>query len=99
MPSDLFIVNNKNIWSFHLDSFTRPWYKTDFNFIYFVTLALNFLYPSFILHVLEMENVTALCNSEKREPHIEQSRESLPALLVLNFDRVQTLLFYHSLFH
>ena len=59
MPSDLFIVNNKNIWSFHLDSFTRPWYKTEFNFIYFVTLALNFLYPSFILHVLEMENVTA----------------------------------------
>ena len=65
-----------------------PGTRRTFNFIYFVTLALNFLYPSFILHVLEMENVTALCNSEKREPHIEQSRESLPALLVLNFDRV-----------
>ena len=27
--------------------------------IYIVTLAVNFLYPSFILHVLEIENVTA----------------------------------------
>ena len=56
---------------------------------------------SFILHVLEIENVTALCNSEKRESHIEQSvcllqritariirkRVSLPTLFVLNFDR------------
>ena len=59
------------------------------------------MYPSFILHVLEIENVTALCNSEKREPHIEQSvcllqritgriirtRVSLPTRFVLNFDR------------
>ena len=72
-----------------------------FNLIYIVTLSFNFLCPSFILHVLEIENVTALCNIEKREPHIEQSvcllqritariirtRVSLPTLFVLNFDR------------
>ena len=60
-----------------------------------------FLYPSFIPHLLEIENVTFLCNSEKREPDIEQSvcllqqitariirtRVSLPTLFVLNFDR------------
>ena len=60
-----------------------------------------FLYPSFRPHLLEIENVTFLCNSEKREPDIEQSvcllqqitariirtRVSLPTLFVLNFDR------------
>ena len=60
-----------------------------------------FLYPSFIPHLLEIENVTFLCNSKKREPDIEQSvcllqqitariirtRVSLPTLFVLNFDR------------
>ena len=60
-----------------------------------------FLYSSFIPHLLEIENVTFLCNSEKREPDIEQSvcllqqitariirtRVSLPTLFVLNFDR------------
>lgn len=60
-----------------------------------------FLYPSCIPHLLEIENVTFLCNSEKREPDIEQSvcllqqitariirtRVSLPTLFVLNFDR------------
>ena len=60
-----------------------------------------FLYPSFTPHLLEIENVTFLCNSEKREPNIEQSvcllqqitariirtRVSLPTLFVLNFDR------------
>ena len=60
-----------------------------------------FLYPSFIPHLLEIENVTFLCNSEKREPDIEQSvcllqqitariirtRVSLPTLFVLNFNR------------
>ena len=60
-----------------------------------------FLYPSFIPHLLGIENVTFLCNSEKREPDIEQSvcllqqitariirtRVSLPTLFVLNFDR------------
>ena len=60
-----------------------------------------FLYPSFTPHLLEIENVTFLCNSEKREPDIEQSvcllqqitariirtRVSLPTLFVLNFDR------------
>ena len=44
-----------------------------------------------MLHVLEIENVTALCNIEKREPHIEQSvcllQRITPALFVLNFDR------------
>lgn len=56
----LFIVNDKTIWSFYLDSFTRPLWT--FNFIYIVTLAFNFLYPSFIPHVLEIENATFLCN-------------------------------------
>lgn len=60
-----------------------------------------FLYPSLIPHLLEIENVTFLCNSEKREPDIKQSvcllqqitariirtRVSLPTLFVLNFDR------------
>ena len=49
-------------------------YRTaTFNFIYIVTLDFNFSYPSFILHVMEIVNVIALCNSEKLEPHIEQS--------------------------
>ena len=75
--------------------------STSLKVIYIVTLAFNFLYPSFMLHVLEIENVTALCDSEKREPHIEQSvcllqwikfriirtRVSRPTLFVLNFDR------------
>ena len=60
-----------------------------------------FLYPSFIPLLLEIENVTFLCNSEKREPDIEQlvcllqqitariirTRVSLPTLFALNFDR------------
>ena len=72
------------IWAVLADPGTRR----PFNFIDIATLGFNYLYPSFTLHVLEIENITALCDSEKGEPHIEQSvylqqpRELHPGLSV-----------------
>ena len=69
--------------------------------------------PKFYTTCAGNRKCNSLCNSEKREPHIEQSvcllqritariirtRVSLLTLFVLNFDRGLTLPFYHSLFH